>query len=172
MSRLVLVSMVVLGGAPAAFAGSHTETRLEARTLAFSQEKSDEKYEVSAETAAGTSAGEVTESSKKEDFGIDTGLPFLGVATFNDGMAINASVGGLSSGFAVTLGIGREVNRTFEFGLATAMNYDGSRETEDKIANETKATIRCIPFARKKEAGTCVLTGQPSAGRVVFARAY
>ncbi|HKB35409.1 MAG TPA: proline--tRNA ligase [Gemmataceae bacterium] len=51
-------------------------------------------------------------------------------------------------------------------------HWDGTRETEDRIAAETKATIRCIPFNRKKEAGKCVLTGKPSEGRVVFARAY
>jgi prolyl-tRNA synthetase len=51
-------------------------------------------------------------------------------------------------------------------------HWDGTRETEDKISEETKATIRCIPFNRAKEAGKCVRTGQPSAGRVVFAKAY
>jgi prolyl-tRNA synthetase len=51
-------------------------------------------------------------------------------------------------------------------------HWDGSRETEDRIAAETKATIRCIPFDRKKEAGQCMVTGRPSEGRVVFARAY
>jgi prolyl-tRNA synthetase len=51
-------------------------------------------------------------------------------------------------------------------------HWDGSRETEDRIANETKATIRCIPFDRKKEAGRCMVTGKPSEGRVVFAKAY
>jgi prolyl-tRNA synthetase len=51
-------------------------------------------------------------------------------------------------------------------------HWDGTRETEDKIAAETKATIRCIPFGRKKEAGKCILTGKPSEGRVVFAKAY
>lgn len=51
-------------------------------------------------------------------------------------------------------------------------HWDGTRETEDKIAAETKATIRCIPFNRKKEEGKCILTGKPSAGRVVFAKAY
>jgi prolyl-tRNA synthetase len=51
-------------------------------------------------------------------------------------------------------------------------HWDGTRETEDRIAQETKATIRCIPFDRKKEAGACVLTGKPSEGRVVFAKAY
>jgi prolyl-tRNA synthetase len=51
-------------------------------------------------------------------------------------------------------------------------HWDGTRETEDKIAADTKATIRCIPFNRKKEAGKCILTGNPSEGRVVFAKAY
>jgi prolyl-tRNA synthetase len=51
-------------------------------------------------------------------------------------------------------------------------HWDGTRETEDRIAAETKATIRCIPFDRKKEAGKCMVTGKPSEGRVVFARAY
>jgi prolyl-tRNA synthetase len=51
-------------------------------------------------------------------------------------------------------------------------HWDGTRESEDRIAEETKATIRCIPFNRKQEQGKCVLTGKPSAGRVVFAKAY
>ncbi|MFO0845799.1 MAG: proline--tRNA ligase [Gemmataceae bacterium] len=51
-------------------------------------------------------------------------------------------------------------------------HWDGTRETEDRIQEETKATIRCIPFDRKKEAGKCVVTGKPSEGRVVFAKAY
>jgi prolyl-tRNA synthetase len=51
-------------------------------------------------------------------------------------------------------------------------HWDGTRETEDKIAEETKATIRCIPFDRPKDEGRCMVTGKPSAGRVVFARSY
>jgi prolyl-tRNA synthetase len=51
-------------------------------------------------------------------------------------------------------------------------HWDGTPETEKRISDETKATIRCIPFDRRKEAGQCVLTGRPSAGRVVFAKAY
>ena len=51
-------------------------------------------------------------------------------------------------------------------------HWDGTRETEDRIAAETKATIRCIPFNRPKEAGKCMVTGKPSEGRVVFAKAY
>jgi prolyl-tRNA synthetase len=51
-------------------------------------------------------------------------------------------------------------------------HWDGTRETEDRIAAETKATIRCIAFDRKKEAGKCMVTGKASEGRVVFAKAY
>jgi prolyl-tRNA synthetase len=51
-------------------------------------------------------------------------------------------------------------------------HWDGTRETEDRIAAETKATIRCIPFNRPKEMGKCMVTGKPSPGRVVFAKAY
>jgi prolyl-tRNA synthetase len=51
-------------------------------------------------------------------------------------------------------------------------HWDGTAETEEKIKEETKATIRCIPIEGKNESGKCVLTGNPSEGRVVFALAY
>ncbi|MFL5751995.1 MAG: proline--tRNA ligase [Bacteroidia bacterium] len=51
-------------------------------------------------------------------------------------------------------------------------HWDGSAETEQKIKEETKATIRCIPLEGKKEEGKCILTGKPSAQRVLFAVAY
>jgi prolyl-tRNA synthetase len=51
-------------------------------------------------------------------------------------------------------------------------HWDGTNETEEKIKELTKATIRCIPIDRKTEAGKCILTGKPSEGRVLFARAY
>ena len=51
-------------------------------------------------------------------------------------------------------------------------HWDGTEETEKKIKDETKATIRCVPFDREKEEGVCMVTGKPSAGRVVFAKAY
>jgi prolyl-tRNA synthetase len=51
-------------------------------------------------------------------------------------------------------------------------HWDGSRETEDLIQQETKATIRCIPFDAADESGTCIRSGKPSNKRVVFARAY
>lgn len=53
-----------------------------------------------------------------------------------------------------------------------AAHWDGTGETEEKIKEMTKATIRCIPLDNKKENGKCILTGQPSGQRVLFARAY
>jgi len=51
-------------------------------------------------------------------------------------------------------------------------HWDGTGETEDKIKELAKATIRCIPLDNKAEAGNCILTGNPSTQRVLFARAY
>ena len=51
-------------------------------------------------------------------------------------------------------------------------HWDGTIETEEKIKEETKATIRCIPLDSKEEAGTCVFSGRESKGRVLFALAY
>jgi prolyl-tRNA synthetase len=51
-------------------------------------------------------------------------------------------------------------------------HWDGNEETEDKIKEMTKATIRCIPFDNPKEEGACILTGNPSNQRVLFAKAY
>ena len=51
-------------------------------------------------------------------------------------------------------------------------HYNGSSEVEQKIKDETKATVRCIPLDGEKKPGKCMVTGEPSAQRVVFARAY
>lgn len=51
-------------------------------------------------------------------------------------------------------------------------HWDGTSETEEKIKELTKATIRCIPLDGELEAGKCILTGNPSKQRVLFARAY
>ena len=51
-------------------------------------------------------------------------------------------------------------------------HWDGTSQTEERIKEETKATIRCIPYNAPEEAGTCILTGNPSKQRVLFARAY
>jgi prolyl-tRNA synthetase len=53
-----------------------------------------------------------------------------------------------------------------------AAHWDGTGETEDKIKELTKATIRCIPLDNSAEEGVCILSGKPSAQRVLFARAY
>ena len=53
-----------------------------------------------------------------------------------------------------------------------AAHWDGTGETEDKIKELTKATIRCIPLDNQPEAGVCILSGKPSVQRVLFARAY
>lgn len=51
-------------------------------------------------------------------------------------------------------------------------HWDGTKESEGVIKDETKATIRCIPLAGKQENGKCILSGKPSKQRVLFARAY
>ncbi|MEH0157558.1 proline--tRNA ligase [Limibacter armeniacum] len=51
-------------------------------------------------------------------------------------------------------------------------HWDGSGETEERIKDETKATIRCIPLNNEQEEGTCIVTGKPSKQRVLFAKAY
>jgi prolyl-tRNA synthetase len=61
--------------------------------------------------------------------------------------------------------------RIEEGGFLSA-HWDGTAETEDAIKEETKATIRCIPFDSDKLEGVCVYSGKPSHGRVLFARAY
>ncbi|MEQ8470536.1 MAG: proline--tRNA ligase [Marinoscillum sp.] len=51
-------------------------------------------------------------------------------------------------------------------------HWDGTPETEEKIKEETKATIRCIPLNSTLEEGTCIYSGNPSKGKVLFAKAY
>jgi prolyl-tRNA synthetase len=72
-----------------------------------------------------------------------------------------------------------EVNDFEEFksilegkGGFVSAHWDGTAETEEKIKDLTKATIRCVPLDRVEEAGSCVFTGKPSVGRVLFAKAY
>jgi prolyl-tRNA synthetase len=72
-----------------------------------------------------------------------------------------------------------EVNSWEEFkqildqkGGFLSAHWDGTPETEEKIKELTKATIRCIPLDQVPEQGTCVYSGKPSSGRVLFAKAY
>lgn len=51
-------------------------------------------------------------------------------------------------------------------------HWDGTAETEEKIKDETKATIRCIPLDQPEEEGVCIYSGKPSSKRVLFAKAY
>ena len=59
-----------------------------------------------------------------------------------------------------------------EKGGFISAHWDGTSETEDKIKKETKATIRCIPLDTDNEGGTCIVTGNISARKVLFAKAY
>lgn len=65
-----------------------------------------------------------------------------------------------------------EFKEKIEEGVFIMAHWDGTPETEEKIKNETKATIRCIPLEGDKTPGKCMVTGKPSACRVLFARAY
>lgn len=72
-----------------------------------------------------------------------------------------------------------EVNSYEEFkkvlageGGFISAHWDGTVETEKRVKEETKATIRCIPLDNKLEDGTCIFTGKPSKQRVLFAKAY
>ncbi|WP_303030293.1 proline--tRNA ligase [uncultured Duncaniella sp.] len=65
-----------------------------------------------------------------------------------------------------------EFKKEIEKGGFILAHWDGTTETEEKIKEETKATIRCIPFDGDKTPGVCVVTGKPSAQRVIFARNY
>jgi len=65
-----------------------------------------------------------------------------------------------------------EFKEQIEKGGFLLAHWDGTAETEEKIKDETKATIRCIPLNSIEQAGKCVYSGKDSAKRVVFARAY
>ena len=65
-----------------------------------------------------------------------------------------------------------EFKTEIEKGGFILAHWDGTTETEEKIKEETKATIRCIPFDGDTTPGVCMVTGKPSARRVIFARNY
>ena len=65
-----------------------------------------------------------------------------------------------------------EFKEKIEKGGFILAHWDGTTETEEKIKEETKATIRCIPFDGDPTPGVCMVTGKPSARRVLFARSY
>lgn len=65
-----------------------------------------------------------------------------------------------------------EFENALEGGGFIYAHWDGTAESEQKIKEKTKATIRCIPLNNKMEEGKCIFSGKPSSQRVVFARAY
>ena len=65
-----------------------------------------------------------------------------------------------------------EFEAALEKGGFVSAHWDGTPETEEKIKDETKATIRCIPLDTTLEEGLCILSRKPSKQRVLFARAY
>lgn len=65
-----------------------------------------------------------------------------------------------------------EFKKEIEKGGFILAHWDGTTETEEKIKEETKATLRCIPLEGDKTPGFCMVTGKPSAQRVIFARNY
>ena len=72
----------------------------------------------------------------------------------------------------VTADTYEEFKQKIERGGFILAHWDGTAETEALIKEETKATIRCIPLEGDKTPGKCMVTGKPSAQRVIFARAY
>ena len=66
----------------------------------------------------------------------------------------------------------KEFKKAIKKGGFVSAHWDGTEETEDRIKEYTKATIRCIPNDAIEEEGVCVLTGKPSLRRVLFAKAY
>ncbi|MBO5029784.1 MAG: proline--tRNA ligase [Muribaculaceae bacterium] len=65
-----------------------------------------------------------------------------------------------------------EFKEKIEQGYFILAHWDGTPETEDRVKEETKATIRCIPLGGDDTPGVCMVTGKPSARRVLFARNY
>lgn len=65
-----------------------------------------------------------------------------------------------------------EFKKKLDKGGFILAHWDGTSETENKIKEETKATIRCIPLDAQEELGKCIYSGKPSSKRVIFARAY
>ena len=98
------------------------------------------------------------------------GTPVKSWSTTRDGMnGISASAGtpGRHDASMRTANSYDEFKQLIEQPGFIWAHWDGTRETEDKIQEETKATIRCIPFDGSQEPGACMVTGQPSAKRVV-----
>jgi prolyl-tRNA synthetase len=101
-----------------------------------------------------------------------------GVETYIDQLLKNIQANIFKKAFDYRASVTRDVNSYDEFkveiekGGFLMCHWDGTPETEEKIKEDTKATIRCIPLNGDTTPGVCMVTGKPSAQRVVFARAY
>jgi prolyl-tRNA synthetase len=100
------------------------------------------------------------------------------IETYIDQLLKDIQVNIYQKAFDYRASVTREVNSYDEFkveiekGGFLLCHWDGTPETEELIKEETKATIRCIPLHGDTTQGVCMVTGKPSAQRVVFARAY
>ncbi len=106
-------------------------------------------------------------------------VPVDGLDTFIEGLLEDIQSNLYNRAFAFRAEKTTLVNSYDEFkevldtkGGFVSAHWDGTSETEKRIKEETKATIRCIPLNNPLEEGTCMVTGQPSTQRVLFARAY
>ena len=101
-----------------------------------------------------------------------------GVENYIDDLLKTIQANIFQKAFDYRASVTREVNSYDEFkveiekGGFLMCHWDGTPETEEQIKEETKATIRCIPLHGDTTPGFCMVTGKPSAQRVVFARAY
>ncbi len=104
--------------------------------------------------------------------------PLEGIAEYCKNLLEEIQANIYQKALAHRAGLTREVDTYDEFkkeiekGGFILAHWDGTPETEEKIKEETKATIRCIPFDGDKTPGVCMVTGKPSAQRVIFARNY
>jgi len=101
-----------------------------------------------------------------------------GVETYIDQLLKDIQANIYQKAFDYRASVTRNVDSYDEFkveiekGGFLMCHWDGTPETEEKIKEDTKATIRCIPLNGDTTPGVCMVTGKPSAQRVVFARAY
>lgn len=101
-----------------------------------------------------------------------------GVEHYIDQLLKDIQINIFQKAFDYRASVTRDVNSYDEFkveiekGGFLMCHWDGTPETEEKIKEDTKATIRCIPLDGDMTPGVCMVTGKPSAQRVVFARAY
>ena len=72
----------------------------------------------------------------------------------------------------VTVETYEEFKEKIEEGGFILAHWDGTPDTEERIKEETKATIRCIPLSGNKTPGKCMVTGKSSVQRVLYARSY